>query len=403
MIFNYDATTKEGSKQSGSIDAASLDLAIASLQRRGLIILKIKEETSRDLFKLDRKIKLFSRVKTKDVVILSRQISTLFEAKVSVLSTFRLLAAESENPILQDALTKITDDVKSGVSISASMAKHPDVFSVFYVSMVKAGEESGKLSETFTFLADYLERSYELISRAKNALIYPAFIVVSFIVVMILMLVFVIPRLSDILLESGQEIPIYTKVVIGVSNFLANYGLLLLLLVVVVGFFLWRYIPTQAGRNSWSRFQLEIPYVSSLYKKLYLARIADNLNTMLTSGVSMVRALEITADVVGNQVYKDILLASAESIKAGSTVSDTFARYPEMPGIMIQMVKVGEESGKLGFVLDTLSRFYRREVNNEVDTLVGLIEPIMIVFLGLGVGLLLTSVLVPIYNVASGI
>lgn len=403
MIFNYDATTKEGSKQSGSIDAASLDLAIASLQRRGLIILKIKEEASRDLFKLDRKIKLFSRVKTKDVVILSRQISTLFEAKVSVLSTFRLLAAESENPILQDSLTKITDDVKSGVSISAAMGKHPDVFSVFYVSMVKAGEESGKLSETFTFLADYLERSYELVTRAKNALIYPAFIVVSFIVVMILMLVFVIPRLSDILLESGQEIPIYTKVVIGVSNFLADYGLLLLLLVVVVGFFLWRYIPTQAGRNSWSRFQLEIPYVSGLYKKLYLARIADNLNTMLTSGVSMVRALEITADVVGNQVYKDILLASAESIKAGSTVSDTFARYPEMPGIMIQMVKVGEESGKLGFVLDTLSRFYRREVNNEVDTLVGLIEPVMIVFLGLGVGLLLTSVLVPIYNVASGI
>lgn len=402
MIFNYDATTKEGTKQSGAIDASSVDLAIASLQRRGLIILKIKEE-GQGAFNFKRKISLFARVKTRDIVIISRQISTLFEAKVSVLSTFRLLASESDNPIIQKAFTKITDDIKSGVSISSAMAKHPNVFSTFYVSMVKAGEESGKLSESFTFLADYLDRSYELSTKAKNALIYPAFVLVSFVVVMILMMVFVIPRLSTILLESGQEIPIYTKIVIGASNFLANYGLILLLLVIVVGFFLWRYVPTASGKASWSRFQLEIPYISNLYKKLFLARIADNLNTMLTSGVSMVRSLEISAEVVGNQVYKDILLASAESIKAGSNVSETFAKYPEIPGIMIQMVKVGEESGKIGFVLDTLSKFYRREVNNEVDTLVGLIEPVLIVVLALGVGLLLTSVLVPIYNVASGI
>ncbi len=403
MIFNYQATSREGVRQDGAIEAPTEDLAIASLQRRGLIILNIKESGGTKWWNLNRKIKLFSRVKTSDVVILSRQIATLFEAKVSVLSTFRLLASESSNPILQEALTGITDDVKGGIAISAAMAKHPDVFSTFYVSMVKAGEESGKLSETFTFLADHLERSYELVSRAKNALIYPAFVVASFIVVMVLMLIFVIPRLSAILLESGQDVPIYTKIVIGASNFLAAYWPFLLLFILVIAFFLWRYIPTQAGKASWSRFQLEVPYVSNLYKKLYLSRIADNLNTMLTSGVAMVRALEVTAEVVGNQVYRNILLTSAEAIKSGSSVSDAFARYPEIPGIMIQMIKVGEESGKLGFVLSTVARFYQREVNNEVDTLVGLIEPVMIVVLGLGVGLLLTSVLVPIYNVASSL
>jgi type IV pilus assembly protein PilC len=404
MLFNYRASSKEGVEQSGSIDAPNVDIAISSLQRRGLIILKITkngEEGMRGV--LGRSISFFGRVKNRDVVLLSRQIATLFEAKVSVLVTFRLLAAETPNPFLREALTAVTDDIKGGLPISTSLAKHPEVFSDFYVSMVKSGEESGKLSETFTYLADHLERSYELMTKAKNSLIYPAFIVVTFIVVMILMLVFVIPKLSAILLETGQELPIYTKVIVGISNIFVNYGALILILVAALTLFLVRYIPTAAGNLALSRFKLATPYVGRLYQKLYLARIADNLNTMLTSGISMVRALEVTAAVVDNDVYQEILTKAAQAVKGGDSVSATFGKYVEIPGIMVQMIKVGEESGKIGFVLETLARFYRREVNNEVDTLVGLIEPVMIVFLAVGVGFLLTSVLVPIYNVASGI
>jgi len=218
-----------------------------------------------------------------------------------------------------------------------------------------------------------------------------------------LMVVFVIPRLSAILLETGQQLPIYTRVVMGFSNFVASFGLIFLALIVMAGFYLMRYISTDSGRLAWSQFKLAIPYVGTLYQKLYLARIADNLNTMLSSGISMVRSLEITGDVVGNEVYKNILTEAAEAIKSGSSMSDIFGRYKEVPGVMLQMVKVGEESGKLGFVLEKLSKFYEREVNNEVDTLVGLIEPAMIVVLGVGVGVLLTSVLVPIYNLAQGL
>ncbi|MBP9856307.1 MAG: type II secretion system F family protein [Candidatus Pacebacteria bacterium] len=403
MLFNYRATTKEGIEQNGSIDAPNVDIAISSLQRRGLVILKINKESEGRGGLLGKSIAILSKVRTRDVVLLSRQIATLFEAKVSVLVTFRLLAAEAENPFLREALTAVTDDIKGGLPISTSLAKHPDIFSNFYVSMVKAGEESGKLSETFTFLADHLERSYELVTKAKNALIYPAFIVVTFIVVMILMLVFVIPKLSVILLETGQQLPIYTRLIIGFSNIFVDYGVIIVILLAILGLFLSRYLPTAAGNLALSRFKLSIPYVGRLYQKLYLARIADNLNTMITSGISMVRAVEVTAEVVDNDVYKEILLKSATAIKNGDSVSTTFAKYSEMPGILVQMIKVGEESGKLGFVLDTLARFYRREVNNEVDTLVGLIEPVMIVFLAVGVGILLTSVLVPIYNIASGI
>ncbi len=401
MLFSYEATNKNGQPQNGSVEAPTRDTAITALQKRGLIVINIKEEGEHGVWAASLNT-ILNRVHPRDVVILSRQIATLFEAKVSVLSTFRLIATESSNPILSKKLTQVTDDIKTGVPISTALAKHPDVFSDFYVSMVRSGEESGRLSETFTYLADYLDRSYALMSKAKNALIYPVFVILSFVVVMILMMTFVIPRLSEILLETGQELPIYTKIVIGMSRFMTDYSLIFLGLLVVVTIFLLKYIPTSNGRMALSRFKLSIPYVGNLYRKLYLSRMADNLNTLITSGVSMVRSIEITAEVVGNDVYREILEETADLVKSGNAVSDVLSRHQEIPSIMSQMIKVGEESGKLTFVLGTLSRFYQREVDNEVDTLVGLIEPAMIVLLGLAVGVLLTAVLVPIYNVASG-
>lgn len=403
MIFEYQAVTRENQPQSGSIDAPNVDLAIASLQRRGLILLDIKSADEAKAGFFARYFVLSGRPKMRDVVLLSRQIATMFEAKVSALATFRLLASEAENPVLRRALTEVADEINSGVLISTAMAKHEEVFSNFYVNMVKSGEESGKLSEVFNYLAAYLERSHALVSRAKNALIYPAFIILSFVGVMILMLVFVIPRLSAILKETGQTVPIYTQIVLGVSQFFVDYGLILLALLIIGGIFLARYLRTDLGRRSLSSFKLSIPYVGTLYRKLYLSRISDNLSTMLTSGISMVRALEITSEVVDNDVYKEILLKSAESVKGGNPVSGVMSKYREMPSMIIQMFRVGEETGKLGFVLETIARFYQREVFNAVDTLVDLIEPAMIVTLGVGVGVLLTSVLVPIYNLASGI
>jgi len=401
MLFIYKAVSKTGIEQDGTIDAPNIDLAISSLQHRDLVIVSIKPEGDKNSWWGN--ISLFHQVKQSEIVMLSRQIATLFEAKVSVMSTFRLLAEESKNPILRQALIQITDDVKAGAPISGALARHNNIFSDFFVSMVKSGEETGRLSETFNYLADYLDRSYELTSKTRNALIYPAFVIGSFIVVMMVMITFVIPKLGDIIKETGQDLPIYTKIVIGASDFISSYGIFLLLILIGLIIFLVRYVKTKAGHEALDRFKLTIPYVGDLYRKLYLSRIADNLNTMLSSGISMVRALEITADVVNNDVYKGILLRSVEGVKAGNAVSDVLSTHPEIPGIIIQMMKVGEESGKLGFVLETMAKFYRREVNAQVETIVSLIEPVMIVFLGVGVGILLTSVLVPIYNLASSL
>lgn len=401
MLFSYTALDQQGAETRGTIDAVSEDVAIRSLQQRGLVISNIKPVDDRGWL---GKISFFGGPSNKDVVIVSRQIATLFEAQVSALRVFRLLSEEAENQVLRDALSAVANDIQGGSAISKALEKHPKVFSPFYVNMVKAGEESGKLDQTFTFLADYLDRSYEVTSKAKNALIYPAFVIGVFGVVMILMLTVVIPKLSVILEESGQAIPPYTAVVIGLSNLLIHYGIFIIIALVIVGFLLWRYIQTAEGSAAIARSKLSVPYVGSLYRKLYLARIADNMNTMLSSGIPMVRALEISASVVGNRIYEDLLTKAVELVRGGSPVADALAGTgSEIPNVMTQMIRIGEETGELGSILKTLAHFYQREVTNAVDTLVDLIEPAMIVLLGLGVGTLLASVLIPIYNISSAI
>lgn len=400
MLFQYQAIDQNGAPQQGTVDAVSRDVAISSLQRRGFSVTSV-EEVEKQTQGLN--IALFESVSNKDIVLLSRQISTLFEAQVSALRVFRLLASESEKPLMQRVLTEVADDLQAGTPISKALAKHPKVFSEFYVNMVKSGEESGKLDATFLYLADYLDRTYEIVSKARNALIYPAFVISTFVIVMILMMTMVIPRISSILIDSGQDIPVYTKVVIALSNFFVDYGILLLILAVVGGFFLVRFGLTEGGKAQFDRLQLSTPFIGDLYRKLYLSRIADNLATMLSSGISVVQATEITGSVVGNAVYKEILAEVSTSVKAGGSMSSALSQYGEVPGIMTAMIKVGEETGELGNILKTLARFYQREVSNAVDTLVDLIEPFMIVVLGLGVGILLASVLIPIYNISSAI
>lgn len=400
MLFNYKAIDANGEIKEGTVDAISIDIAIASVQKRGLIISEIKpvEEIS-----ITKKYLSFwgQRVAQKDVVILSRQLATLFEAQVSALRIFKLISAEAENPVLRRALTEIADDLQGGSSISKALAKHPKIFSDFYINMVKAGEETGKLNDTFNFLADYLDRNYEVATKARNALIYPAFIVTVFIGVMILMFTLIVPKIAAILIDSGQDIPIYTKIVIAISNFLLNYGLFLVAALIIGGFFLIRFLRTAQGAYAWDQFRFAIPFVGELYRKLYLSTISDNLHTMIISGIPMLRALEITSATVTSDLYKQILTESMIAVKGGKSLSLSFSQYKEIPGILVQMIKVGEESGELGSILKTMAKFYQREVINAVDTLVSLIEPVMIVLLGLGVGTLLASVLLPIYNIAS--
>jgi len=399
MLFIYEAVTQDGQEKKGTIEAINLEAAVNSLQKRGFIISNIVSEgENKGLFNVN--ITWFEKVKTKDVVILSRQLATLFEAQVSALKIFQLLSSETENPKLSRALGDVAEQIQGGATIANALEKYPKIFTSFYTSMVRAGEESGNLDQTFGFLADYLDRTYQVVSKAKNALVYPAFVILTFIIVMILMFTVVIPKIAAILVESGQEIPIYTKIILGISDFLIAYGIFLLLALVVIGFFVIKYIRTKEGKAVFDNIKVSIPYVGHLYRTLYLSRLSDNMNTMLSSGIPMIKSLELTKDVIDNVSYRNAIDKSIEDIKGGSSVSDSFAKHEEFPNVLVQMVKVGEETGNLGKILKTLSNFYQREVVQSVDTLVGLIEPVMIILLGLGVGTLLISVLVPIYNIS---
>lgn len=405
MLFTYKAIDTTNIQREGTVEAPTIDAAIGAVQKRGYTIVSIDEiKANQGLAGLMQiKFSFFKSVSNKDIVILSRQIATLFQAQVSPLRIFSLLSAEVENDQLRLVLNQIVEDLQSGNSISRSLAAHPHVFTPFYVNLVRAGEESGSLEKSFNYLADYLDRQYEVAAKARNAMVYPAFVITIFFAVMGLMLTLVIPSIAKILTEAGQELPIYTKIVIGLSNFMVNYIGIILVLLSFGGAAFWRFSKTSVGKRAIDEFMISIPYIGDLQRKLVLTRICDNMATMLSSGISIVQAIEVTADVVDNLVYKEILQSALIEVKGGRSFADAMGEYSQIPSVLAQMSKVGEETGSLANILTTLSNFYRREVNNAVDSLIGLIEPAMIVLLGLGVGVLLASVLLPIYNLTSSI
>jgi type IV pilus assembly protein PilC len=401
MLFSYKVINQQGTETTGQIDAVNQDAAIGSLQRRGFIIVSIVASQANKGFL--GKVPFLGKVSQKSIVMMSRQISALFDAQISALKAFTLMAENTQDATLKFALLSIAQDIQGGISISGAMEKHPAVFTNFYISMVRAGEESGKLTETFQYLADYLERAYELSSKTRSALIYPGFILFTFISVMVLMLTFLIPKLSVMLKETGNALPWYTKITIGLSDLLVNYGFFVLIGIVALTVYLFTVVRTPAGRQRIDRWKLRVPVLGDLFKKLYLSRIADNMDTMLSSGIPVLRTLELTGDVVDNEIFHNILTEAINDVKGGISISSSFEKHIEIPRVMVSMIRIGEETGTLGPILKKMAKFYKREVDDAVDTLIGLIEPVMIVLLGVGVGGLLTSVLIPIYNIAGSL
>ena len=397
MLFKYIVFDKNGKEVRGQIDTHSQESAIASLQGRGYIISSIKSIQDKGILN----IVILGGVSQKEVVILSKQLSTLFEAQVSAIRIFRMMSEGQKNPILRDALVSIADDISDGSSVANAMKKHPKVFSSFFINMIAAGEESGKMSQTFQYLAEHMERSYELTSKVKGALVYPAFVVVVFVIVMYLMLTMVIPKISGMLADSGQELPMLTKVVLAISDFLVNYGLIFIILSIVGGFLLVKYIRTAEGRKSYDRFKISLPLFKKLYKQLFISRVAGNFSMMLKAGVSMIKTIENTSKVVDNVIYEEILKKVSVDVGGGESLSKAFLKHPEFDQLFIKMVEVGEESGRLSDILETLSTFYEKEVLTTVARLITLIQPIMLTALGGGVGVLLSAILLPIYSVTS--
>lgn len=401
MQFIYIAKNRQGVNQSGVVDANSQGAALETLQAKGYIVLELRSNVAAPVF--SRNLKIFQRVKQKELVAFIRQLSTLVSAQVALLISLQTLAKQTDNLYLSDILLEVAADVEGGIVFSQALARHPRIFSNFFVNMVKSGEASGNLENSLIYLADYLEKQYYLTSRVRGAMTYPAFILGTFIVIAILMMILVVPKLTSFLTESGQELPFATKLIIGISSFLQSWWWALAILFIGgVGYVFYAVKKFESARRQWDRIKLKMPvFGKKVFQKLYVSRIAENLSTLIQGGLSIIQALQITAEVVDNTVYEDIILEAKEDVRIGNPLSSSFARHREIPSLVSQMVATGEQTGSLDMILKKMGQFYSKEIDNTVDTLSSLIEPILIIFIGVGVAILVIAILLPIYNIAN--
>ncbi len=407
MLFHYAWLNDNGNRVEADIEATSLDNAIVQIQGKGIkTILEVNEkiDVQNNVFKAFTHSKLFKqKIKPKDVVLFSRQVSTLFEAGVSALRAFRLLAQENENKTLQEEIMAVADDIEGGISLSDALEKRPDLFSNFYVNMVRAGEESGKLNEVFLYLADYLDRNYELSQKIKKALTYPSFVIGTFILIMVGMLTFVVPKMAKMFAEEGATLPLVTRIVLFMSDLFVKYGPITFPLIGVGVWMFIRWKNTEEGGLVVDQKSMKVPVFKDVIQKIFLQRLADNMNTMLSNGVPIVKALDITTSILENKVYKQLMVRVSQKVQTGKSFSKALYEEPLVPNILVQMVHIGEETGELAYILKNLASFYRRELDTAIDSMIGLIEPAMIVSLGIGVGVLVSAILLPMYSLSDAI
>ena len=400
MKFNYQARTKTGETQSGFIKSSSKEGAVALLQKYGLFVTLLEEASDQPFWA--EKIKFFAGTSRKEIVMFSRQLSIMFKSKVALVEAIQVLASQIKNPAFKEKILKISEDVRGGVSFSQALSYHPKLFSSFYISMVKAGEASGTLSTSLNYLADHLEREYNLSQKVKGAMVYPIFILLVMSAVLLIMLLFVVPQMGSILKETGQELPFATKVVIGSSDFLKKWGWLLLL--GLGGFFVavFRYLKTKSGKRFFDAKILRIPFLGSFFRMVYLSRFAENLSVLVSGGLPIAQALEITGYIVDNKTYQKSIFAIRDEVRRGGMISSILSKYPDLfPPVFAQMTLVGEKTGTLDSTLMNIVDFYEKEVDRLINSFLNILEPAMLLFLGVVVGGLVASILLPLYQITN--
>lgn len=402
MKFVFRAKNKNGEIKEGVIDAISSEVAVDLLQKNNLFPLSIKLEKADD--SLEKAfLRYFDKVNVKELMIFFRQLSILIEAKVPIIAALTAIKDQMENKYFQKIIAEMIGDIQDGMALSDALKKHRHIFSNLAINIVKAGELSGNLKRSVEYIADNIERNHELTSKVKSAMIYPMIILVVFFIIAFLIMTFVLPKLTEMIksLGEGVQLPYYTKLIIAISDFMHAYwwAVALGIIGVVVGIFY--YIKSEDGSKEWDQVKIKLPVFGRIYKYLYVSRFADNLAVLLAGGIPIIQSLKIVSAVVDNIVYEDIFLKAADEIKVGGTMSVVLQKYPnEIPSIVSQMVRVGEESGQIDTVLQHIARFYTKEALDMAKNLSTLIEPLLMVVIGAAVGLLSFAVIMPIYNIA---
>lgn len=402
MKFKYLARNKEGELQGGFVDAAGRDGAANILTGHGLFVLSLE---SADRKRITEKLFSFlNRVKAIDVMIFTRQFATLLESEVPLSDSIRALYKQTKNPLLKEAIFEISSDTDAGLSLSQSLERHGNIFSEFYLNMIRAAEATARVNEAMNFLADYIEKEVSLRMKIRNALIYPAFVIGMFLIVVMIILMVVFPKLAPIFEEMDVNLPILTKILLSAGGFLLDWWWLLLIILWLFAGLLFDYFKTQEGKTVLSEIIIRLPVFGNIFKKTYVARFSESLGVLIKGGIPLAQSIEITSHVIGNVIYAEILHEVAERVKAGEPLSSLLSQNDYyFPALVGQMVAIGENTGRLDEILKRISFFFTREAENVVDNLTELIQPILITLIAVLVGLLFAAVLLPMYNLMQGV
>lgn len=397
-IFSYKVRDSRGSETDGAVEAESEAQATEVLRERGYQVVSVVAREAASVGNL--RFTFLQRISPKDVVVFSRQLSVMIGASVAIVRALRTSARQTTNPKLHGIVLDIANEVEGGVRLSDAFNKHPYVFGSFFINMIRSGETSGKLDDVLLYLADQQEKDYDLRQRVRGAMTYPIFVLIMLFVVGTVMMIFVVPKLTAVLAESGVQLPITTRLLIDTSDFFVRFWYLIVGGVVGAVFGTQAAYRTPAGKRILDSLVLRIPVFGSLLRRIYITRITHSLGTLIAGGVDMVTSLKVVSGIVGNEVYRETMIRTVQEVAAGNSMTTVWRSTKAIPDMATQMVAVGEETGKLQAVLERLTDFYTREVNASVANLSTAIEPIIMVVMGVAVGGLVSAIILPMYTLA---
>lgn len=400
-IFDYKAKDSQGRTVAGAVEAPIEDLAADILRERNLFVLSLHERRKKSF--AQTYLGFLNRIPVREIVVFSRQLAVMISSNVPIVRALRTLIKQTSNVTFKVIISEIADEVDGGAKLSVTLARYPQVFDNFFIHMIRSGETTGKLDEVLNYLADQKEKDYDLFNKIRGAMIYPAFILSGLVIVGVLMMVYVIPKLTVILEESGTELPLSTKILIFTSNFLKHQWWILLLGIILIIFAYKIFIRFPFGRTQIDLLKLKLPIFGGIFQRIYLTRFSRSFSTLIASGVPITQSLEIVADIVGNSIYKDLTSKTIKEVEEGNSVASIFVKSKHIPVMLPQMMAVGEETGRLDHILGKLSDFYAKEVESSVANLVTLVEPLVMISLGVGVALLVAGILLPMYRLSAAI
>ena len=397
MRFNYKARSRDGKIEVGSIEAYSKEAAVSLLQKYNIFVTQVDEVSQKKSF--FKNISIENKVSKKDLAIFFRQLAVMMESQVPVVQSLQSLAAETKKKSFKKAIADVAKLVEEGIPFSQALLVHADTFSGFYVSLVKSGEASGKIAPALYSISGHLEREYEVSSQVKQALIYPLFLVLVLFFVIGIVVTQIVPKIEDLVRDTGNSLSPFATDMINFYKFIGEYWWFLVLVYFIIFVAIFFYYLTEQGKKEYDNISLKIPFIGDFLKKVFLIRFASNISTLLIAGVSINNALEITKDTVDNDAYKNVIFDVEKKVSEGERLSFAMASHSAyFPSFVLQIIRVGEATGKLDKTLIDVVSFYEKEIKRSIDLFSRLLEPIMILVLGGIVTMLAISVLSSIYG-----